>query len=504
MRIDRRHLAPWLLGWVLLVLAGGLAIVRWDIAQRRAAFETDARIAHRLLSQRAVQNEAILETLALLGRTERALEGAEARLTSLYPQLVSVRHRIEGSAWADVATRAFLDAAEAKSREARHAVLGTVDVPAGRFTMVLASDAASWALEVDVAKMVPWEEWPLDRTGPVRAELVEGDRIVVLVAGAPAGAQPAGLTPGFAFDKVLAAPSQPFELRVRRATGPAEWPWPMLLVWSAVCAVALAAAAAWLRGRRARRRAEELLRIGQVARLNALGELAGGIAHELNQPLAAALANTQAARRMLDDDPPETTTAREAMTRAEAQTRRAAEVVARLRRQLESPDTARPRVSVVLRDVVDDVLDLLEPQLARRGIRVTVTGDRDTAYADPVALEQIVHNLVGNAMQALEAVPVSERRLAVAVTTAGDRAMLAVTDTGPGIAADVLPHVFEPFFTTKGDGLGLGLSLCESLARSMDGTLAAENMMPRGAMFRLTLPRTATSDVPPRSAGERR
>lgn len=504
MRTDWRRLAPWLLAWAVLVLAGGLAIVRWDIAQRRAAFETDARIAHRLLSQRAVQNEAILETLALLGPAGPSIEGVESRLATLYPQLVSVRQRVGSAAWPDVSTRAFLDDAEARSRGARHAVLGTVDAATGRFTMVLAADAASWALEIDVAKMVPWEEWPLDRTGPVRAELAEGDRVVVVVAGAPASVQPAGLTPGFAFDKTLAAPSQPFALRVRRATGPVEWPWLMLAAWGALCAIALAVAAAWLRGRRERRRAEELLRVGQVARLNALGELAGGIAHELNQPLAAALANAQAARRLLDDDPPETTTAREAMTRAETQTRRAAEVVARLRRQIESPDTARPRVPVALRAVIDDVLDLLEPQLERRGIRLTVTGEPVTVPADPVALEQIVHNLVGNAMQALDAVPVAERRLVVAVTTTGDRATLSVTDSGPGIAADVLPRVFEPFFTTKGDGLGLGLSLCESLARSMDGTLVAENVAPRGAVFRLTLQRGATIDADRASAGDAR
>ena len=98
----------------------------------------------------------------------------------------------------------------------------------------------------------------------------------------------------------------------------------------------------------ARRRAEELLRLGQVARLNTLGELAAGMAHELNQPLTAVLANTQAARRLLDDDPPELATARDAMAQAAEQARRAADVVGRLRRAVERPDLARQLQAVQL------------------------------------------------------------------------------------------------------------------------------------------------------------
>lgn len=91
---------------------------------------------------------------------------------------------------------------------------------------------------------------------------------------------------------------------MQRATGPAEWPWRWLAGWAVIGAIVLAGLSAWLRGARERHRAVELLRVGQVARLNAMGELAGGMAHELNQPLTALLANTQAAGRLIDDDPP--------------------------------------------------------------------------------------------------------------------------------------------------------------------------------------------------------
>ena len=116
-------------------------------------------------------------------------------------------------------------------------------------------------------------------------------QILVVQPGEPEASRPAGLTPGFVFAKTLAAAGQPFELQVQRATGPAGWPWPWLASWTLGASLVLAFVAAWQRGRRERRRAEELLRVGQVARLNALGELAGGMAHELNQPVAAVLAS---------------------------------------------------------------------------------------------------------------------------------------------------------------------------------------------------------------------
>jgi signal transduction histidine kinase len=484
MHLSGRRSLPWLLAWAGLVLAGSLAIVRFDIAQRREAFQTEARIAHRLLSQRAVQQEAILATLALLDPAANRSERPEGRLPAVYPQVLAVLRRDRGESWPSAA----LQTAEARSRETRSAALGPVDTVAGQYTVVLAGEPSSFALRIDLDRMVPWDEWPLERNGPVRVVLAHAGDTLALQPGSAPDARPSGLTEGFVFAKPLAASSQAFELRLQRATGPAEWPWATLAAWAVLVSFALAALAAWLRGRRERRRAEALLRVGQVARLNALGELAGGMAHELNQPLAAALASAQAARRLLDDDPPALDTARQAMTQAATQTRRAADVVARLRRLVEAPDAAKAREPVRLDAALRNVMDLLEPEVRRRGIRAAIEGDAPTVRADPVALEQIVHNLVGNAMQALDELPHDERRLVLRVGTEADQGVLTVCDSGPGIAPDALPHVFEPFYTTRRGGLGLGLSLCESLAQAMQGTLTVRNANPRGAEFRLTLP----------------
>ena len=138
-------------------------------------------------------------------------------------------------------------------------------------------------------------------------------------------------------------------------------------------------------------------------------------------------------------------------------------------------------------------MDLLEPEARRRGIEVVIDGHAPAVLADPVALEQIAHNLVGNAMQALEDVPSGERRLVLHLGSEQGRGILVVRDSGPGIAPEALEHLFEPFYTTRRGGLGLGLSLCETLAQSMDGTLSAANAAPRGAEFRLALPLAAAS-----------
>jgi C4-dicarboxylate-specific signal transduction histidine kinase len=221
-----------------------------------------------------------------------------------------------------------------------------------------------------------------------------------------------------------------------------------------------------------------------------MGELAAGIAHELNQPLTAVIANTGAAARLLADDEPDLATARGAMTQAAAQARRAGDVLARLRRLIERPDTATALQPVVLAPLLERTCGLLAAEA--RAIAVEphidcVPADL-AAQADPVALEQIVHNLLANALQALAQVPTHERRLTIEARASGRRVVLTVRDSGPGIALDALPHLFEPFFTTREGGLGLGLSLGESLALGMGGALTGGNDSPRGAWFRLELP----------------
>lgn len=476
----------WWLGGAVLSAAGAVVIARQAIDEQRALFETDARIVHRLLSQQVVQHDAILDTLALLQPAPGApvTTAPEQRLPSLYPHILSVQRRERDAAWSDP----DLATAEQRSAQDRRPALARPDLASGRYRLVLAASPTAYALTIDLRGMVPWDEWPMTpETSPVRVVLEHtGQRHELQPGDTAALASPGGWR--FAFHKHLAAASQPFDVVAEQRLGWAQLPWGLMLAWTAVVATALTLGAQWQRQRTARRRAEELLRLGQVARLNTLGELAAGMAHELNQPLTAVLANTQAAQRLLADDPPELHTARGAMAQAVAQARRAAEVVGRLRQTVERPEAQGTMLTLDLTETARRALHLLEPECRQRGVmaQLQLEGPVPVA-ADPVAVDQIVHNLLMNALQALECVDAQRRTLTLSVRGADGFGELTVMDSGPGIAADALPRLFEPFFSTREGGLGLGLSLCETLAQGMGGSLTAANRPDGGAVFTLRL-----------------
>jgi len=489
----------WWLAWLALTAVGAVWIARAALAHMHQDFETDVRIVHRLMSQQMVQYDAVLATLALLEPSTGA-DHPEQRLPSVYSSILRVQRRERDQPWQDGAlpgaTAQALAAAEARSREQQRAELALLDLPKGRYVLVIGATPFSYALDIDLAGSVPWRDWPMNpQRSPVRLWLQRDGQQLSLQPGVPASS-------GWRFDltKALASPSQPFDLVAERQVGWGELPWRGIAGWAAAMAALLAGLWAAQRQRVARRRAEELLRLGQVARLNALGELSAGLAHELNQPLTAVLANAQAARRLLDDDPPDLGTAREAMGQAVEQARRAAGVVGRLRRVIERPEAGGDLKPLVLQDVVRSAMHLLAPEFARH----TVATQFDAAaqapvrvQAEAVALEQIVHNLLMNAVQALELVPPAERRLVVSVGRNGQEGMLTVTDNGRGIAPEALPRLFEPFFSTREGGLGLGLSLSETLASGMGGSLGAANVAPRGARFTLLLPLVAPAQQVP-------
>lgn len=494
MRSSGGSLRWWWLGGVVLSAVGAVVIARQAIDAQRALFETDARIVHRLLSQQVVQHDAILDTLALLQPAPDAPvhTAPEQRLPSLYPHILSVQRRERGAAWSDP----DLVEAEQRSAQDRRPALARPDLASGRYRLVLAAQPTAYALTIDLRGMVPWSEWPMDvDRSPVRVSLAHQGQRVDLQRGDPSAL--AGASDWrFEFHKHLAAASQPFDVVAERRLGWAQLPWGLMGAWTALVATALTLGAQWQRQRTARQRAEELLRLGQVARLNTLGELAAGMAHELNQPLTAVLANTQAAQRLLAEDPPELDTARQAMSQAVDQSRRAAEVVGRLRRTVErpgSPDGALAAVaqSLDLAEAARRAVHLLKPECRRRGVVSQVQADAAvTVSGDPVAVDQIVHNLLMNALQAMDAVPATQRGLQLTLRRDGDMGELAVADHGPGIAPEALPRLFEPFFSTREGGLGLGLSLCETLAQGMGGSLAAANRPDGGAVFTLRLPLT--------------
>lgn len=496
---------PSLLLWTAVACAGAswLAIAR--LQQLHAAFETDARIVHRLLSQRVVQHDAIMATLALLQPAAAASDNDSAasplpRLPSVYPQILAVLQRTAQGNWPP-ALQAELMAAEAASRRTGHAAMAELNLSAGRYYLVLAGTPASYALHIDLRTTIPADEWPMDMaTSPVRVTLERNSAAFVVQPGT---AEQGSSIRTYDFHKLLAAPSQPLDVVARRSVGLHELPWWRMLGWCLLTSALWAAGRALWRQRVARQRAEELLRLGQVVRLNTLGELAAGMAHELNQPLTALLSSTQAAQRLLADDPPDLDTAQTAMARAVEQARRASTVVGRLRRLVERPDLEGQAQPLALPAAVHDAVHLLEPELAQRGVvpEVSAAPDLPHVLAEPVALQQIIHNLLMNALQALEQVPPAERQLHITMARSdAEHVALSVRDHGPGISPEARQHLFEPFYTTRSGGLGLGLTLCESLAQAMGAQLTLAPQAPgpapasRGAEFVLTLPTAPHAD----------
>ncbi len=506
-----RSQPPGLLAGLALALLASALLLLQDRAARQEAFEIQARIAHRLLSQQAVQHEAILGALVLLQPGDAAGQRPESRLSMLFGQVLAVDRRGPGEAWPDAAWAE----AEARSRQSGHAEQVTPTAEAfghrGQVRIVQAGKPHSYALLIDLARMVPRAEWP-ERVGegagaaPLRMAL-QPDGGPSWDLPLPAGWRADTLPDGgwsFEFHKHLAAASQPWDLVVRWRSGWSGWPWAgLLLAWAAGLGSCLGLGKLrrdWQAQAERQRRAEAQLRFGQVARLNALGELAAGVAHELNQPLTAVLASTQAAGRLLAEDPPELDDARGAMQQAVRQARRASEVLQRLRALVrpgsEAPLADEP-AAVALAPAVRHALDLLAADLARLAVQPALDLPEALAVqADAVTLEQILHNLLSNALQALTQVPTPERRLDIAAHARGPDAIeLRVTDHGLGVPEAQRAQLFEPFFTTRDGGLGLGLSLCETLAASAGGSLHFEPAEPRGAVFVLRLPAAVAAPV---------
>jgi signal transduction histidine kinase len=268
--------------------------------------------------------------------------------------------------------------------------------------------------------------------------------------------------------------------------------------------LAQAGAITWTDGRRVRltvltditeqKRAAALQRENQAAlhhtaRLVNLAEAGTTLAHELNQPLVAIVGYNSACLRLLDSgnaDPGELATA---MEKCRAQAVRAGEILRRIREltRKRAPTLAPNDVNAT----VQKVLGWVQDELDRDGVRVTLSLDRSlpTAQADAILVEQVVLNLVNNAVDAMRNMPAGQRELLIQ-TEAEERSAVRVTvgDRGGGIAPEHEPHVFTPFFTTKERGLGLGLSICRSVIEMHGGRLWHDRRPGGGAAFHFSLP----------------
>lgn len=235
--------------------------------------------------------------------------------------------------------------------------------------------------------------------------------------------------------------------------------------------------------------------LAHLARISALGELAGSLAHELNQPLTAILSNSQAAQRFMEADPINVAEVRETLDDIVADNRRAGEIIRKMRTLVRKGDMEWQRVDVG--GVVHDVVSLVHSDAIVRAIRTTL--DVEPALppvrGDKVQLQQVLLNLMLNAFDAVQDRPASDRLVTVQARTGADGSVcLCVRDCGHGLTVEQLDKIFQPFFTSKPHGLGLGLSISRSIVSAHGGHIWAENNAEGGATFHVLLPSGQTAE----------
>ncbi len=234
---------------------------------------------------------------------------------------------------------------------------------------------------------------------------------------------------------------------------------------------------------------DELFHAGRVS---TMGELAGTLAHEINQPLSAIMSNAQAARRYLAAPTPDVDEVQEILSDIVKEDARAGEVINRLRAFLKKEKMEFEPLD--LNAVFREVVRLLHSDAARRGTEFSLKLDPrlPAVQGDKIQLQQVALNLVLNAFEAMQECPGVERGVLIRTWRQDSGILAAVTDNGNGIPAGETDKIFNAFYTTKPHGLGMGLSICRSIINSHQGRLWAENNPDRGATFYFSLPAATT------------
>jgi len=486
--------------WCLLLFITAGALAAWQYRTLVAQLEQESFALHRLASQRADQHDAHMTALSAIavasdGRSFDLFLDVASTIARFYPRIDEIqlvpldpRAAIVGTAPLDPVTAERIRAA-ARTSTGQIMLLPHPGQP-DHYIMVKRSpnsDAARYGLMlgIDAGKLIGDEAPFWSRPGvTIQLSLPGGHALV------GPSAQPTAVR----FSRPLGSASQPLTLETGMEIGIGDLLPPLrtglvLLVVSLACLAALAG----LRQRARTRAAVEQARLAALesrlshaSRVNALGEMASGMAHELTQPLTAILAQAQAGRRLAGRG--DAAALEPVLEDTINQAKRASAILERFR------NWSRPQKTLAetfdLRQALTNVQTLLQPDAASRGIQLDVdVPDRPVVVlADPVEMEQVAFNLVRNAMEALDQERRDTGRVTMRLKDDGSRAVFEVSDNGPGVPEIMQSRLFTPFATTRADGTGLGLALSQRLVERANGEIALVDNGP-GATFRVVLPR---------------
>jgi predicted ATPase/signal transduction histidine kinase len=231
------------------------------------------------------------------------------------------------------------------------------------------------------------------------------------------------------------------------------------------------------------------MELAHANRLATMGQLAASIAHEINQPIGAARNNAHAALRFLVREPPDLGEVKEALEGVVNDTYRASDIISGIRDQVKKLPPRMDRVD--LNDAIVEVIALIRGELSKHrvGVQLRLAENLPPSRADRVQLQQVILNLILNAIEAMVGSETDARELVIsAVSSGADGLLVAIADSGPGIAAEDRERIFDSFYTTKAGGVGIGLSICRSIIDAHGGRLWADAHQPRGAALKFTLP----------------
>jgi C4-dicarboxylate-specific signal transduction histidine kinase len=227
--------------------------------------------------------------------------------------------------------------------------------------------------------------------------------------------------------------------------------------------------------------------LAHVSRVSAAGELAASMAHELKQPLSAILTNAETALRLLPQSA-ELFEVREALGEIVEDDQRAADIIQKLKSMVRRTSTEFSDVRI--NDLIRDVVSLIASSAVMRQVEIQeiLAEDLPPTHGDRIQLQQVLLNLLLNGLDAVEEAAPQDRKILIYSATNNGHIEVIVQDFGKGIATDVLKHLFEPFYTSKKDGLGIGLSIAQTIIQLHGGVIHAANNSGRGATFRFYLP----------------
>lgn len=502
--------------WLLMIVAFVTVSALQGINQAHDEVKQTGTSLHRVLSQRAAQHDAHLTSLNALILSANpppidALRQVSRNIIRFYPRISLIDVMLLESEEQQVSMQPFLmvDETEHGNVADEFAAQIAAQKPGvvrsylskkirDRYYLGKKSDnsnpgyailmAIHPALMIEAEERPDWADLSLTLNGQI---------VLQEYSALPTSStlfQPA------VFSQKIDSQSQPLVLRVSRPIVLAEIINPLHTAFFAIFSlIGLLVFYSLWQSLRATKKAEQkaqLLehetRLAHAARVNSMGELASGIAHELTQPLTALLSQSQAALRLeASGERPELL--RKALTANVREASRAGEILKRMRSYMSNHEPQRKQMDIG--QIIRDVSELLRTDMALRNIELLIQTEKNTPaiMGDPVEMEQVIYNLIRNAADSLDQAEISDKRILLTTRSGQGQIVITVTDNGNGIAKNVLPRLFEPFFTTRKDGMGLGLSLCATLIERIDGEIVAANRPDGGAEFTITLPAAGVS-----------